>query len=1114
MTMTRLGVIAALIACCAIVGAAQAANIVMPQNRHAFYVSEPIEIAVSGLTVGQSAQIVLTPAVKTHAPVSFKVTGDGSSPAVTIAAGTLAPDTYAITLDGVAGQPITVSSGVWDSSLLLSQTVAAGTVRSYGGDFVLGNAGMSSVYDADGQPTAAPRGKYTTSGNAYESDIASNLPTIEYEYWTGFNVHKPWGDMKSWAAGPEMEMMRLMNYHDAQQLRPYRKNLLSIGTMDEPGLSWAKSSGGTYQSGIAAWDEEPYYTARGWDFTTDPGSRPDADWMKYVSIRCGIIKQNQVFANHDWKQVIPETPFATDIYAASAIMDGTDAMNQECNDIPCTHIFDDFSYGKLGVPGGVWLEKSNNPTAKLQHAMNGQLWGGAVSRDGMIADYHLMLNGLLMAGIRSNWWLNNGLSPQDMVLINGPAIRYGGLFSGMQLHANDVAQIWSFTELAMRQKDIMKKLAALPEGGILQTTIAYGGKSAQIPTNPYVIGGNYWTESILANESLLRAGYPALMIEDKALPSGVLKNYKVLVIVHQTYPFPPDIQKAITDFQQGGGKVVVDPGTTITIPGAIRTNATWDDASYWQNLNTQAAGPAQKDKSYVQTNYFMDQLSRDSTPIIKATMQQTKAAPVIVTDSIHLGSMRQAAGEGQLAMVENGFEKLPDLAPTDTYPIFNYAPYQATFHLAGVTKSDAVYAIEGIAWDKVTRLADPTAPINARFDNGEMKLYLIAPRAPSGLSAVAKIVGSDLAVSAQLGGLKMPWPLKVVVTDPTGAAVYSVYRGTNAAGAYTEYFPLGSNAAPGKYIVKITSDVANLSAATSASFKAAIWNPQPIASTVRVFDAEKIKAFLASKQTITIAIGSEAQRPAAEELSTALGKHAVKTQIALESIIMRKRLYPDVWDPYVITYQPGGDQRKPSGTVDVNATLDRGANGQDVFAKSDGTALAAWRKPNTMVTVGPDGWIDLDTGSHDQFYYPGVTFYVNAAGTFERLNTKLVAPGNDAIMLKSTQDFRDKWARPWATSQLTPYIGGCELTPEVPEAWIVDSPLIMLGDSTQSQLVRAVQASNLPLETVDTAYPGAGKALISFIWSPFAVEKNAVLVGATDDAGLHAGIAKLVELGK
>ena len=65
-----------------------------------------------------------------------------------------------------------------------------------------------------------------------------------------------------------------------------------------------------------------------------------------------------------------------------------------------------------------------------------------------------------------------------------------------------------------------------------------------------------------------------------------------------------------------------------------------------------------------------------------------------------------------------------------------------------------------------------------------------------------------------------------------------------------------------------------------------------------------------------------------------------------------------------------------------------------------------------------------------------------------------------------------------------------------------------------SRVMRVLQASELLPQTVDEKYPGPGKALVQFTWSPFATDKNAIVIGATDDAGLQAGMQALLKLAK
>jgi hypothetical protein len=72
----------------------------------------------------------------------------------------------------------------------------------------------------------------------------------------------------------------------------------------------------------------------------------------------------------------------------------------------------------------------------------------------------------------------------------------------------------------------------------------------------------------------------------------------------------------------------------------------------------------------------------------------------------------------------------------------------------------------------------------------------------------------------------------------------------------------------------------------------------------------------------------------------------------------------------------------------------------------------------------------------------------------------------------------------------------------------------MLGNSHSGFGVAALQASELLQQTVDEAYPGPGKALLQFVWSPFAVEKNVVFIGASDGQGLLRGTEEFAKLAR
>ena len=817
--MLRTGIIVALAGL--LVGGAvnssslNAAEILLPQLRTAYYATEDFEVALVGLEKGAVAEVQLAPKTEGRTAVSFKVAGDGSTVNTRIPAGTLAPGLYTFKIDGKdTNVNITISAGVVDSQLLVSQTDNLEKLRAEQANFNVGNAAsFGAVLGPDGMPGKDVRAR-TFMLNTFDATTAADLPTLIYMYWTGYITHKPWGSRKTWEEASMQETMRLFSLHVAQRLRRYVGNINSIGTIDEPGLNWGRTPAGGWASGFANWDGQPWYEARGWKYTDDPASRDDADWMKYLTIRTAIIGDSQTQAKKDIQTVVPGMRFEADIYAGHVVMDGADFMNQQCNgDVPTTHVFLDWGIGRDGAATEMYIEKSNNPTANVAHAMNGQLFGDQVPQPQHGICYRVMMNAMLQAGLESNWWLNTGgMSEADLAAVNEPAKRYGPLLREMKSTAHDVAVVWSYTEVCMRQKDITAKEARKKTGEQIKMMIAAlpentAVKNSELEISAYTIQGNYRNQISHAHNSLMRAGYPAHVVHERILPA-TLKNYKTLVIVGQTFDLPADIRQAITKFAKGGGSVIVDKTTTVKFDGAIVTDANFKDpAFHWRPLFLEAEKKPSpfktaKEGSYYQTNVFMDEPIIKAVAPMKAAMQKTKSKPAVVTDSADLIIERHVGGDGAVYMVLNARQELPQITDNQKYLIWNYAPCKATFTLGGVKKGSAVYAIEGGDWKKVSKLDDPTKPITADFEAGEMKLYLVAPRAPKGFGVSIKMAGGKLAATAQ-GDLEMSWPITIAVADPAGKEIYKVYRTLDAAGKHAESFPIGSNTPAGDYTVKV-----------------------------------------------------------------------------------------------------------------------------------------------------------------------------------------------------------------------------------------------------------------------------------------------------------------------
>jgi hypothetical protein len=1074
-----------------------AAEIVWPQNRGAFFSTESIEVAVAGLAKGAAATLELQPQKPGATAVKVDVKGDGSTVTVVLPPLALAPNVYAVKLDGKDAGKLTVTTGVPRSTMLLSQTSTR--PPDGGANFILGNAFSFGLLDPRGMPDTQPRGKRSPGLSAFEAAVAADLPTVVYMYWTGYVTHKPFGDEKSWAEPRMNEAMRLLSFHTAQRLRKYGPDVVSVGPIDEPGLAWGRTPAGGMASGFPNWDEQAWYEQRGWKYTQNIAGQSDADWMKYLTVRCAIIKENYARAKKDIKSVWPAATWSADLYAPYAILDGSDPLNQQVNDVPASHVFFDFFGGPLSATGQMYLEKAHDPAAHLAHAMNGQLIGTPGPPRPL---YHVLMNSMLAAGLHSNWWLNTGaMTKEDLEAVNSPAERIGPLFREMAPKGHDVAVLWGFTEIGMREKEItarQSKKKPLPEEGDL--------KEAEINSNAYEVGGVYATQLLDVHQVLRRAGYPADVVHERLLPGGVLKNYKTLVIIGQTFELPAEVKQAVADFVKGGGAVVVDLSTKVKFDGAITMDADFGaDAVRARSLLAELGAKAAKgkrDASVFETSDYLNRPHRQAVAAVKAALAKTLSRPVFVSHDVDLVAERHVGGDGSLLMVLNGHEKYPEMPEEMPYPRYNYATAQSTFMLQGIPQGAAVYSLEGLDWMKAGTVEKSAEPITAEFAAGEMKLYLVAPKRLDGFDLSAKAADGALRVEAALKGVKMPWPFTLIVAAADQRSLYRLYRATKADGTFAETLPLGGNVNSGPLTVRLESPVGGLSAEAKVEVAPKSAVATPITGDVRVMDLATVRRFLAAKPAVVVVTGNEDQRAVAQELAEKLAALGIKATVKPEAEALRKVSYPRVWDPYVRLYKAAGEEKPPQGEVKAEVTLATDAGGVVTAKTKDGKDVENWRAPNSLITIGGEGYLDWQ-GAHEFAYEAGCKLYVDAKGQLVVLKGEL----GDA---KTTDEFRTRWAKPW--SRLTSHGGGFQLPPQLPEAYTTDSDLILLGDSGSGLAVAALQASELLPQVADAKYPGPGKALVSFAWSPFAVEKDVILVGASDADGLRAGVRKLLEI--
>ena len=279
---------------------------------------------------------------------------------------------------------------------------------------------------------------------------------------------------------------------------------------------------------------------------------------------------------------------------------------------------------------------------------------------------------MLAAGLHSNWWLNwSQISRTTSRRSTSRRDGSGRCSSRMRPDGHDVAMLWSQSEIIMRCKPLVARAAHLKPGEPMTRTIAVlpensatkGPYELEISTNGE--GGNYRDQVQSAHLALNRAGYPAHVLHERILPGGILKNYRVLLIVGQTAEPPPESRRAIAEFVASGGQVVVDRSTTVRFPGALETEADFHDpAARWLPLFLLSEREPGRFKTPARGQLLPDQPlhgrpgPRRRRPD-QGDMARTKARPIFATDSVHLMGERHNGGEGSLVMVLNAHDRLP-----------------------------------------------------------------------------------------------------------------------------------------------------------------------------------------------------------------------------------------------------------------------------------------------------------------------------------------------------------------------------------------------------------------------------------------------------------------------
>jgi hypothetical protein len=109
-----------------------------------------------------------------------------------------------------------------------------------------------------------------------------------------------------------------------------------------------------------------------------------------------------------------------------------------------------------------------------------------------------------------------------------------------------------------------------------------------------------------------------------------------------------------------------------------------------------------------------------------------------------------------------------------------------------------------------------------------------------------------------------------------------------------------------------------------------------------------------------------------------------------------------------------------------------------------------------------------------------------------------------------TIEEREKRRKPWL--RLRVWAGENGYPPTLPDAFEVDENLILVGTDSSSVLIQALQrASILPMLANDY-FPGKGRGILEYAWSPFALGKDVILITGSDPSGVRKSAQRLLAL--
>ncbi len=488
-------------------------------------------------------------------------------------------------------------------------------------------------------------------------------------------------------------------------------------------------------------------------------------------------------------------------------------------------------------------------------------------------------------------------------------------------------------------RDFLDRFAALAVNGHGDHGVGILFSRTQLGRQYLAMG--FGTPEYQALVALTRLGYTPCFVSEEDLLAGRAASLPALVVIGQTVPPPAPVLAALAAFTRGGGRLLVDGGTTVTLPGAAPLGYTFP---------TNIPG---KPHSWSAPNM----VGNDNDAILYARWHPALAAAFSKalggTGHALLASEQGAATQVSLLQIDGGRDAKYVVAVNDSFQHTQADWVQLSEKLAppiALCEPKAHTALYDCTDEKalsfnLTYPANPNMPtVDCDLTHSTARVYavLTRPLAKIDLSAAQTVApGKPLALRvAFLDAAGQPLagviPFHLAVRRPDGALYTELYRATDRTGAFTLALPLPANVPAGTWAVavrcQLTGEEASLPITVTATKAPAF--TEALTDRVVVREPAAIDAVLAKGATVVLPLFDSPRaaelRAVADDLQAALAKRGVTVEIRDKPVV----------GTYTLAYELTDAQAAENARIDAGGEIGRisrlTVNGNDWYSALSG----------------------------------------------------------------------------------------------------------------------------------------------------------------------------------